>query len=275
MKRILLSASLLLAVQLLAVVEASSQTYTDDNIAVSLVSEHNALQPGTTQWLGVQFKPADHWHVYWQNPGDSGQAPRIDWQLPPGISVGNVQWPAPERIPVAHLMNYGYHDVLLMVPVTVAPDVPPGRDLSIAAKIRWLVCEEVCIPGKANLQMTLPVANSSQKSAVAQAFTDARQLLPQSFPASSANYSIEGDRLVLELYKDMAGYQNAPVIFPITQDLVSYSQLPELQKQGKRLVASFAISDYFSQPPSSFEFVIAFDQEAIYQVTAPYLPKGE
>ncbi|MCV6604774.1 MAG: protein-disulfide reductase DsbD family protein, partial [Porticoccaceae bacterium] len=196
MKRLLLMTLLLLGFQV--------QAYEDDYIAVSLLNEDTALQPGNTHWLGVKFTPADHWHVYWQNPGDSGQAPRIFWNLPPGVSVGEVHWPLPEQIPAPPLMTYGYGQVLLMVPVTVADNVPVGAELSLSADVRWLVCDEVCIPGKANLHITLPVADSNQKTRAAEAFSQARQRLPV-LHNLNASYKLQGGRVVVELYKESAG----------------------------------------------------------------------
>ncbi|UTW44107.1 hypothetical protein KFE80_06730 [bacterium SCSIO 12696] len=248
--------------------------FENDQIKVSLVSEHTALEHGRTNWVGVWLQPEKDWHVYWKNPGDSGQAPKIDWQLPPGISVGDILWPVPEQIPVAHLMNYGYHKVLLMVPVSVGSDVALGSELTIDARVRWLVCREVCIPGRANLQLTLPVANTATASPDVKQFALSRQQIPVESRLSSS-FQIQGEQVVVELYKDMAGYQQLPKLFPLTEDLVNYTPLPKVQKQGKRLLASFPLSDYFSQAPSSFEFVIQFDRDAIYRVSAPLSPKGK
>ena len=253
-----------------------AQAYKDDYIAVSLLSEDSTLQPGSTHWVGVQFKPADHWHVYWQNPGDSGQPPQIQWNLPAGVSAGEIHWPTPEQLPVPPLMTYGYHQVLLMVPLTVAGNVAIGTELSIDADVRWLVCDEVCIPGKASFEVTLPVAAKRSKSPESLAFAEARKQLPKPTADSiSASYHLQGDRVVVELPKAMAGQQQQPVIFPITEDLVSYAQLPDVQQQGDRLVASFAVNDYFSTAPSSFDFVISFGPEAIYRVTVPKFSQGE
>ncbi|MGB5670617.1 MAG: protein-disulfide reductase DsbD domain-containing protein, partial [Sedimenticolaceae bacterium] len=81
-----------------------------DQVRLSLLSERAAAIPGATLWLGLRFELIPHWHVYWRNPGDSGEAPRVDWQLPGGWRAGNIHWPTPQRIPVGPLVNYGYED---------------------------------------------------------------------------------------------------------------------------------------------------------------------
>src|SRR6478736_5920580 len=66
---------------------------------VTLVSESDAFAPGKPFRLGLRFKLAKGWHIYWQNPGDSGEPPRLDLSLPEGAHAGDIVWPVPLRIP--------------------------------------------------------------------------------------------------------------------------------------------------------------------------------
>src|SRR5579862_3187664 len=75
---------------------------------VRLVSEQDGVIPGGTFWVGFELILDDGWHVYWQNPGDSGLSPKIKWDLPPGFKVGAIHWPYPQRINVGPLTNFGY-----------------------------------------------------------------------------------------------------------------------------------------------------------------------
>ena len=259
---------LLFIAALLAVFASGAGAYDDRHIKVSLISEHSSLQPGTTHWLGVLFEPEHHWHVYWQNPGDSGLAPKIEFILPEGVTAGEIHWPAPEQIPTEQLMNYGYHRVLLMVPITVDQSVVLGQTLTLKAKTSWLVCREECIPGRAQLALNLPVAEHSKASAAAKEFAEARKQLPAKY-SGQASYQINDEQVVLVVFKDTAGYPSQPIVYPVTADLVNYAQLPIIQRDGKRLEARFALSDYFSEAPPHFDFVVKFGPEAIYRVSAP------
>ena len=256
-----------------SVQSSEPNSYQDDHIAVSLITENGSLQTGQTHWLGVLFEPIEHWHVYWQNPGDSGFSPQIDWQLPAGVSVGQIQWPKPEFIPTAHLMNYGYQRVLLMAPVTIGGDVIAGQDLTIKAKATWLVCEEACIPGNADLQLTLPVTNSpAGDGAKASEFKTARQQLPVSV-ALSASYQVANDRLQLVIQLDNAdGFKNRIDFFPATPNLVAYDRPPVVTVNGKQITAVFPVSPYATDTAQPFEFVMAGDN-AIIRGTA-LLPKN-
>ena len=151
-----LLALLLMLFTMSGAVPASDSARTEQ-VRVSLLPEHAAAIPGTTLWLGLRFELIPHWHVYWRNPGDSGEAPRVDWQLPAEWRAGDIQWPTPQRIPVGPLVNYGYEDsVTLLVPMTVPAGQKTGKPVSIAANVSWLVCREECIPQDARLEITLP-----------------------------------------------------------------------------------------------------------------------
>ena len=118
-----------------------------DQVTLTLAAERSTAAPGRPLWVGLTFDLIPEWHVYWRNPGDSGEAPRADWTLPPGWEVGKIQWPVPDRIPVGPLVNYGYENtVTLLVPVEVPPDFTATGPVRIEADVSWLVCEIECIP---------------------------------------------------------------------------------------------------------------------------------
>ena len=90
-----------------------------------LVSEVSAFKPGEPFWVALRLQPRDGWHTYWRNPGDSGLATTIDWDLPAGVEASAIHWPYPERIPFGPLMNYGYHqEVYLLSRITPPADWP-------------------------------------------------------------------------------------------------------------------------------------------------------
>jgi thiol:disulfide interchange protein DsbD len=169
------------------------------HVKVELLSERDAIVPGEPLEIGLRMVHEPEWHSYWQVPGDSGLPTRIDWKLPPGWSAGPIEWPHPKRLPTGTLVNFGYEgETLLMVRLTPPPGLVPGQRVTLDAQIEWLECKHVCIPGEAPVQLTLPVAASSQPSASAPLFAAARKLLPQ-VAAQAGTASIEGDRIRLPL----------------------------------------------------------------------------
>jgi len=113
---------------------------------------------GGTNNAGLYFKLEPGWHVYWLNPGDSGEPPRISWTLPDGFRAGPLEFPAPERLPLGPLMDYGYeNEVLFPFQIDVASGQTSGGTITLDANVNWLVCREVCIPEKAQLEEKLDV----------------------------------------------------------------------------------------------------------------------
>lgn len=147
---------------------------------VELISEQNAIVPGESFDLAVRFIMDSHWHIYWQNPGASGLATEIEWTLPDGVEAGSIQWPAPARIELGGLINYGYEDeAIFIVTMRAAESLEPGQDLAIGAELFFLICKEACLPGEASLNISLPVAVDASPSVDAAAFTEAREAQPE------------------------------------------------------------------------------------------------
>ncbi len=131
---------------------------------VQLLLSAETGRAGDTIWAAVDLKMDSGWHTYWKNPGDAGQATEIKWQLPSGVSAGEIQWPLPEKLPPADVTTYGYeNEVVLLVPLTLSSNLPAGP-LDLAAKVSWLECKDSCIPANTNVQVTLNVGGETKNS---------------------------------------------------------------------------------------------------------------
>lgn len=130
-------------------------------VEARLVLSATTARPGDTITAGVQLRMQPGWHTYWKNPGASGMPTKIEWQLPPGIRAGEIQWPLPEKYGPQDLVTYVYHDeVVLLVPLSIGAKLPPGP-LRIHAAVSWLQCKEVCIPGGNAVSADLVVSPDS------------------------------------------------------------------------------------------------------------------
>jgi thiol:disulfide interchange protein/DsbC/DsbD-like thiol-disulfide interchange protein len=172
-----------------------------DNVKARLVSEVSSIAPGQAFWVALELDIRDGWHTYWRNPGDSGEATKLKWQLPPGFKAGDIVWTTPHRFEIAPLVNYGYgkHAVHL-VEITAPKDLKTGAQVLLSAKASWLVCSDVCIPEGADLQLTLPTsaAAGGLDPAAAALFAAARSELPSAEPAPTSA-RIAGDQLIITL----------------------------------------------------------------------------
>src|SRR5262252_1301679 len=144
--------------------QAATSSADAAHLHVQLVVPSSTLSPGQAADAGLYFKLEPGWHVYWKNAGDSGEPPRMKWTLPDGITAGSLKFPAPKRLPLGPLMDFGYEDeVLFPFALHVGPSAQSGPAV-LHAKVDWLVCREVCIPGKAELEAIREVSADSARS---------------------------------------------------------------------------------------------------------------
>jgi thiol:disulfide interchange protein len=152
-----------------------------DLVKAELLAESASVAPATTLWVDLHLRIKPGWHVYWRNPGDSGLPTAIDWHLPAGFSAGAVLWPVPKHLVQNGIGNYDYAGTAdLLVPVTVAKELVSGDSAALVAKVSWLACADICIPGGAELSLNLPVTTAPAGSdpATEALFADVRREVP-------------------------------------------------------------------------------------------------
>jgi len=137
---------------------AYAATVRSANTEVELISEVDAIVPQRPFWVALRMKMDDHWHTYWKNPGDSGLPLTIQWDLPPGFSASEIYWPYPKRLDEAGLTTYGFEgEVFLLTRIDPPAILSHGDRKQIKAKVDFLACELICVPGSAEVSLVLPV----------------------------------------------------------------------------------------------------------------------
>lgn len=167
--------------------DAPAQQRGADLVKPQLLADVSAVQPGKPFRVGLLLRIAPHWHVYWKNPGDSGQAVTATFDLPPGFTVSDLQYPVPTKfLQPGDLVAYGYADeVMLLGTITPPADIPASGNIPIQAKLKYLVCDSVCLPGKADLSLTLPASNQAAP-ANEEAFAEWSRQIPAAGDAAKA-----------------------------------------------------------------------------------------
>ena len=136
----------------------AADTAKTEHVTARLVSDARSVEAGSLITVGIHQRIKPRWHTYWQNPGDAGMATTVAWTLPNGASAGEILWPAPKRIMVGPVANYGYEDeVTLLTKIKLPYSLRAGDNFPIRAVVDWLVCEEICIPEQVTLELALPV----------------------------------------------------------------------------------------------------------------------
>ena len=162
------------------------QTYQGKQLVnAELLADSTAVVPGKPFTVGLLLRMAPAWHTYWKFSGDAGLPTELKWKLPAGWKVGEIQWPIPlKTIDPGDIQTYGYVDEVLLMQEITPPAKVDGSSAKLSADANWLVCERICIPGSATLQLELPVSATSQP-ANTDLFARYRRLLPQNWPGAN------------------------------------------------------------------------------------------
>lgn len=181
---------------------ASTDAVRDRYVEAQLVLEKVSVSPGETVWIGLRLNHDDKWHTYWKASATGYATSLINWQLPDGFEVGEIQWPAPQPYYFEGYIEYVYeNEVILPIKLTIPENAVPGEIYRISVVADWLMCEKTCIPGRVDLNLDVPVERQSgEVNAQWQPlFQEARRLLPAASPKDVVKAWRDGNQVVLEI----------------------------------------------------------------------------
>ncbi|MGD8476866.1 MAG: thioredoxin family protein [Burkholderiales bacterium] len=218
-----------------------------DHIDAELIPATTSVEPGSVLTVALRLKPDAHWHTYWKNPGDSGLATHIDWELPEGFSAGPILWPVPTRIDVGPLANYGYDgEVLLLTDIQVPRDLPAS--VPIRAMASWLVCEEICIPGDAEFTLALPVGPAKPNLLWSGRIDQTRAALPKTIDGLDVRAQfVAGSEWVLSLPRSVLPQKSTLRFFADSEERIDHASKQQMYEGDGMVYLRFAAASGASE----------------------------
>src|SRR6201988_3321816 len=154
----LLASSLALAAR----ADDASPWQRDGHSAVRLLA---GSRSGAVLLGGIAFQIQQGWKTNWRTPGDSGVPPRFDFSKSENIEAVTVLWPAPTKFDDgAGGHSLGYHNQIVLPLRIVAKN--SDKPVTLRAGINYAVCEKLCIPVEANLELAFKSVASTEDSAL-------------------------------------------------------------------------------------------------------------
>lgn len=262
---------------------AGAQQAPEQHARVELLANSFTIPGYRTIWVGLLFHMDPGWHIYWRNAGDSGEPPKVTWQIPPGFKAGSIRWPQPVRLGSGSVIDYGYENqVLLMLPVEAERDAKSEAIPQIAADVKYVVCREVCIPAKAHLALTTPSApdNYDKLKQVAkwrELFDEEQKHLPKSAPREwKASAEEEKDQFVLTVRADgqpAAGMAHlgptGASFFPMDADEIENSAPQTFKPFDGGFRLTLKKSEQLIKPVATLHGLLVLGPDRAYDVTAP------
>jgi DsbC/DsbD-like thiol-disulfide interchange protein len=243
---------------------------------LELVAENQWVTPGHEFSLGLHFQLEKGWHIYWVNPGDSGEPPRVTWLLPPGLSPGVIEWPAPRRLGTSSIVDFGYEDaVTLIVPVNADSSLAAQPLARLGAEIKVLICREMCIPGKTELSLTLPVKSRppAPDPRTRDLFAATRKELPRPAP-QDWKFSVNdaGDSFVLAA--NVTPQITQAIFFPLAEAQIDNSAPQILRPLAPGFRLTLRKSDRLLKPIERLKGVLVLSGNHAYLIDVPVTKRG-
>jgi thiol:disulfide interchange protein len=264
----------LFGLHVLAESKPAPSVVTAPHLKVSLVADKATLPPdaaGTR--VGLLFDLQPEWHIYWTNAGDSGEPPAVTWTLPQGVTVGPLQFPAPKRLPLGPLMDFGYEtQVLFPAALTIAEGRGASSsrsimaDVPVTADVSWLVCRLACVPGKAHLALTLPPGDGAASGA-APLFAKSFAAMPRPLPrGANAVFRQQGNGLELALVtgKRVEGAQ----FFPANSGVIANAAAQPVRARNDGAVIALNKDENLKSLPAALDGVVVLGDGTSYVVHA-------
>jgi thiol:disulfide interchange protein DsbD len=268
--RLIFVLPLLLAAGLPA--RAASNYVDAPHVHVQLVTTGVEIAPNGFNEIGLYFKLEPGWHIYWKNPGDAGEPPHIQWMLPAGITAGPMQFPAPKRLPLGPLMDYGYeNEVLFPVTLNVATTAKPGLAV-LHTHVDWLVCRGSCIPGKAELEESLQVVTTELKvksapSADSLIWIRLGDLLPHDLHGNSkAVFQLSGNSFRLSV--ETGQKETEATFFPEDQDILDNPAPQKFTPTETGLILDLKKDAQLAANPAQLKGVLELSGGRAYEIVA-------
>jgi len=244
---------------------------------LELIARNQWIAAGQTLDLGLRFQLEKGWHIYWVNPGDSGEPPHVEWQLPAGLTAGAMEWPTPRRLETASIVDYGYEDtVLLIVPLHAAASLAAQQPARLGAEVKLLVCShEMCIPGKAELSLTLPVKTqpAAPDAGTVDLFTAARKAMPRPAPGNwRFRLADANDSFVLSvnLGHQITGHRvTQAIFFPLAESQIENAAPQELLPVATGFRLTLRKSDRLLKPIERLKGLLVLSADRSYWIDVP------
>ncbi|MBI2838651.1 MAG: hypothetical protein HYX75_10065 [Acidobacteria bacterium] len=220
--------------------------------------------------VGIRFRIDAGWHIYWQNPGDSGAPPSVRWSLPAGLEAGPLEWPAPVRLAEPPLASYVYTgEVVLPVRIRVTGSSRQRNALTIAASVRWVVCREVCVAEQADTQLDLPIAEDSDRLLAdwRAAIDSAVARIPRPWPAGwTASAALTRDGFLLAV--ETGRRETAGTFFPLDRGMIDDGSPQAATSLDRGVALRIRRSDQLTTLPSRLRGVFVLGPDRAYSLDA-------
>ena len=230
-------------------------------VQASLVAADKSVQPGQPFTVALRLEQQSPWHTYWISAG-TGYPSKLEWSLPPGWTAGDIQWPTPVMIKSEQgdVTGNGYTGVIyLPVSVTAPGSAKAGAPVTLKALAKWLMCADVCIPGQANLKLTVPVSAQAPEPNAAVRAELAKMPMPTAAPP---DWKIGASRTANQVLLRVSGAALGSPHFFSEDAFIQYDGAQQPATAQNSLTLTLPISEDADASTANLRGVLAYTDAA-------------
>lgn len=228
---------------------------------IELLADRQSIGPGSTFNIVIELEPNEGWHAYWVNPGDAGLKLNMDWTLPSGFEVGELQFTTPHLIPFEEIVSYGYDGKVTVFAEAKAPDDLGDNEVLLSGNAFWLVCSDtLCVPQEATINLSIPVGEDIVNRETAKLVTAAKKDMPIAVNWLSEFYTDGKNFTVKSKIPNEYEVIESAYLFPRSEGMIENVYRQDLSFIDGEIVGRFN-NAYGYEDNTSFDFVLTFKTE--------------
>jgi thiol:disulfide interchange protein DsbD len=166
--------------------------------SAKIIVDSYSLEKSHSIPIGVLVELEEDWHLYWRNSGDTGMPTSVEFDLSKGITVSEIQWAVPKVFEFDGLASFGYEKKVLLLAELTIPKNYQSNSVSVSAKLKSLVCKDVCIPFNTTLSKEIILINNvPADNDVSTLFAETRKNLPEVTNDFELSFTADEDFITL------------------------------------------------------------------------------
>ncbi len=253
-----------------------------DPAQFQLIAEENSFQADKSLSVAIKMTIADGWHSYWKNPGEMGMPIKINWTLPEGFAVTELQWPTPTRFEQNGVIGYGYESEIIFLADIIPPkNLAVGESSTIEATAQWLACSDAtCLPGESQISLKIP-HDAGSKSSNTQIqdqdtknlFSNARTSSPKKGNTDTNIKVLSSNKLIIIQLDNSLTPCKKVTFFPESKQIIDESSQAVHTPSGDKLnCASIVLKENDSSKATTLKGVLVLENDTTIEAWDIDLP---
>jgi len=203
----------------------------DTNTSVDIFSSITKAAPMQPFSVLIKMTPKNNWHIYWNNPGDTGVETKINVKSDEA-KIKLVKQSAPNRFLVQNIITQFAYDNDAYWLFEIIPNSNDKKSLNLTFDISWQECRDECVAVSVTKSLRLPVVNNTENNPLWEnELFKAQKTFPISY--KNANFKVKDSNLIINIPDST---KKNITLFPELKDVFVYDKEPIIQYHDRNLI---------------------------------------